>query len=119
MGWKDRHSKGGHREGQDRTIEDDMGKSKTDTGQTPKTGNRGHREITSGTVVARLMKERGLKKRHLGHVLECSDRHLTRYLTREYPVPMSRMLELEELFDLDIDELVDDKGYLRVDQRSR
>lgn len=79
------------------------------------TSRRGHRQITKGTIVARLMSERGLKRRHLSFVLQCSERHLTRFFKREYPVPVARLPYLEEMFDMDAEELVDEAGFLRLD----
>ena len=75
---------------------------------------RGHGPyVVSGTVLARKMAPRRLKKHHVAAALRVSDRALYNYMTRRRPIPVLKVGILCDLLDMDQEELVDEQGFLR------
>ena len=74
--------------------------------------------MTPGTVLARLMAQHSLRRRHIAAALECSERQVYNYTSRAIPIPALYLARLCDLLDVDSDELVDDDRYLLPDGTS-
>lgn len=70
------------------------------------------RPHASGTKLAKIMRERGIKVHDISRVLLCSDRTVYNYLTRKYPVPSLQLGALCDRLDADPSELIDPAGFL-------
>jgi len=70
------------------------------------------RPHASGTRLAKIMRERGIKKHNVATVLRCSDPTVYNYLTRRYPIPALQLGALCDRLDMDPEQLVDDQGFL-------
>jgi hypothetical protein len=70
------------------------------------------RLVKQGTVLARVMTQRNMRKIRIAAVLWCSDGQLYNYLARLRPVPVIHLGALCDLMDMDPDELVDERNYL-------
>lgn len=80
---------------------------------TPRKKPRGQGRLAKqGTVLAREMTRRNMRKIRVAAVLWCSDRQLYNFLARLRPVPVMHLGELCDLMDMDPDELVDERNYL-------
>lgn len=85
----------------------------------PRTRRAGQRNSgrngTMGTVLARVMRERGIKHFDVARVLVCSDRQVYNYMKRIYPVPTMQLGALCDRLDMDPEQLVDENRFLLMD----
>ena len=80
---------------------------------TPRKKPRGQgRGVKPGTILARVMKQRNIRKIRVAAVLHCSDRQLYNFLARLRPIPVLFLGALCDFMDMDPEELVDDRNYL-------
>lgn len=68
--------------------------------------------VKSGTRLADEMVTLGLRKQEVCGALVCSDRQLYNYMSRQWPIPVTRLSALCDLLDLDPEDLVDERGFL-------
>jgi hypothetical protein len=80
---------------------------------TPRQKPRGQgRLVKQGTVLAREMGWRRIRKTRVTAVMRCSDRQLYNYMDRRARVPGMQLGPLCDLLDMDPEELVDERNFL-------
>jgi hypothetical protein len=70
------------------------------------------RLVKQGTVLAREMGWRRIRKSHVVGAMGCSDRQLYNYMARRAPIPAMQLGTLCDLMDMDPEELVDERNFL-------
>ena len=77
----------------------------------PKPHGQG-RLVKQGTVLAREMAWRRMRKSQVAGAMGCSDRQLYNYMARRAPIPGMQIGALCDLMDMDLEELVDEWNFL-------
>jgi hypothetical protein len=69
--------------------------------------------VKQGTVLAREMARRRMRKSDVTAAMRCSDRQLYNYMARRSPVPMLELSALCRRMRMNPKQLVDERNYLR------
>src|SRR6185437_8918101 len=73
------------------------------------------RRVKQGTVLARVMMVRRIRKHQVTAILHCSDRGLYDMMVLKRDVPVLHLGKLCDFLDMDPEEFVDERNYLLED----
>ena len=72
--------------------------------------------MKQGTVLAREMRWRRIRKHQVTAVIGCSDRQLYNYMARRSPMRPQEVAWLCDMLDMEPHELIDERGFLLSSQ---